>query len=294
MRTEEQKSLTILKLLEWSTEHFSARGFEEARLNSELLLAHVLEVRRIDLYMKHEMLLAPGDVAKFKSCFNRRLSHEPVQYIVGWTEFMGLRFELNPSVLIPRPETEILVESVIAQSVKNPREGELSILDIGTGSGCIAISLARMVPGSRLVALDVSPEALSTARSNAMKLGVDQKVRFMRHDVMKEDGPPGKFDIIVSNPPYIPVADVETLQPEIRIFEPRAAFTDFGDGLSFFRRISMLGTGLLRPEGALAVEVGYDQADFVREIFLGDGYSEIEMIKDYGGIPRVVMGRRRG
>jgi release factor glutamine methyltransferase len=256
------------------------------------MLANALNLKRIDLYLKFDSVLSTDELARYKSFFNRRLKHEPVQYILGYTEFMGIRFEVNPAVLIPRPDTEVLVESVL-NHCKTLSSKNISICDIGTGSGCIAISLAKMIPDSLVTALDKSVEALEVAKRNALSTGVSERVKFVRTDLLKEKYEDENFDIIVSNPPYIAKDEIETLQPEVRLFEPDYAYTDFGDGLSFYKMISKLCHTILKNAGSIFVEVGYNQADVVKKIFEGDGYIKIESYKDYNGIERVVKAERR-
>ncbi|MBI5019846.1 MAG: peptide chain release factor N(5)-glutamine methyltransferase [Ignavibacteriales bacterium] len=291
MKREEEQNWTILKLIEWSANYLSEKGIDDARLNAELMLAHTLDLKRIDLYLKFDKILSPDELAKYKSFFNRRLKHEPVQYILGYTEFMGIRFEVNPAVLIPRPDTEVLVVSVL-NHCKTSILKNISILDIGTGSGCIAISLAKMIPDSVVTAIDRSADALEVAKQNATLAGVSDRVKFVQTDFMNERFAQDKFDIIVSNPPYIPKNELETLQPEVRLFEPEYSYTDYGDGLSFYRMISKLGHTVLNNTGSIFVEVGYNQAEVVKRIFENDKYSEIESFKDYNGIKRVVKAGR--
>jgi release factor glutamine methyltransferase len=292
MKTEEEQIWTILKLIEWSANYLSEKGFDDARLNAELMLAHTLNLKRIDLYLKYDKVLSPDDLARYKSFFSRRLKQEPVQYILGYTEFMGIRFEVNPAVLIPRPDTEVLVESVL-NHCKTLSSKNISICDIGTGSGCIAISLAKMISDSMVTAIDKSADAIDVARRNAISAGVSERVKFVHIDLLKKKYEAENFGIIVSNPPYIPKDEVETLQPEVRFFEPDYAYTDFGDGLSFYKMISKLGHTILKNAGSIFVEVGYNQAEVVKRIFENDKYSEIESYKDYNGIERVVKAERR-
>jgi release factor glutamine methyltransferase len=292
MKTEEEQIWTILKLIEWSANYLSEKGFDDARLNAELMLAHTLNLKRIDLYLKYDKVLSPDDLARYKSFFSRRLKQEPVQYILGYTEFMGIRFEVNPAVLIPRPDTEVLVESVL-NYCKTLSSKNISICDIGTGSGCIAISLAKMISDSMVTAIDKSADAIDVARRNAISAGVSERVKFVHIDLLKKKYEAENFGIIVSNPPYIPKDEVETLQPEVRFFEPDYAYTDFGDGLSFYKMISKLGHTILKNAGSIFVEVGYNQAEVVKRIFENDKYSEIESYKDYNGIERVVKAERR-
>jgi release factor glutamine methyltransferase len=236
--------------------------------------------------------VAEDELARFRELVRRRLQHEPVQYIVGTTEFYGLEFTVSPHVLIPRPETEHLVEAVIDR-LKAGDATEPRILDIGTGSGVIAVTLAAQLATAQLTATDVSTDALAVAAANAESNGVGDRVTFFPHDILS--GNPeaigGPFDVVVSNPPYIATADMAELQEEIRAHEPIAALTDGGDGLAFYRRFASLLPTLLAPGGLLAVEIGYGQSEVVRGILADAGLRDIEVVRDYSGIDRVVLGR---
>jgi release factor glutamine methyltransferase len=294
------KGWTVLALIGWSSDYLASKEFESPRLTSELLLCHVLNCRRIDLYTNFDKLLTPSQLAQFKSHLKRRLAHEPVQYIVGSTEFMGLHLEIDPRTLIPRPETEVLVEQVISQArgvpseapLKSPAE-VLQILDIGTGSGNIVVSLAKFLPGALVVGLDASSHALELARRNVELLNLGDRVKLMEHDIRTGKGvlEAGSFDYVVSNPPYIPASDMASLSPEVREFEPPLALQVEGDGLEYFRIISTLGQVLLRKGGWVFFEVGFGQDAAVSSILSEAGFTGVESVRDYGGILRVVKGR---
>ena len=202
---------TILELLKVTTQFLSEKSIENPRLNAEHLLSHLLSLKRVDLYLQFERILTTAEVNQYRELIRRRAQYEPLQYIIGKTEFMGLCFEVSPDVLIPRPETELLVEEVLKLSVDLQAP---TILDIGTGSGCIAISLAQLWPGSRIIATDVSEAALHMARNNAGVNNVAERIRFLLHDILNETLPVDSFDIIVSNPPYIAADEMEGLEPE--------------------------------------------------------------------------------
>jgi release factor glutamine methyltransferase len=283
--TAERKVWTILEMLQWGTSYLTEKGFGEPRLTTELLLAHVLQCKRIDLYTKFDKPLSDHELNTFKVVFKRRLAHEPLQYIVGETEFMGLKFFVDPRVLIPRPETEIVVETAMEIcSTRFADQKQIRILDIGTGSGCIAVSCAKMIPASTVRAIDVSADALEVSKQNAEENNVSDRIEFTQLDVLKihpEDFGE-KFHLVVSNPPYIPQHDFEKLELEIRDYEPKLSATDGSDGLSFYRFYSAALQSFLEPNGAIVVEYAYNQAEEVAAIFRTAGWKNIEMRKDYG------------
>jgi release factor glutamine methyltransferase len=288
----DSKEWTILSLIGWSAEYLASKEFESPRLTAELLLCHILECRRIELYTNFDKVLTSSQLAQFKSHLKRRLAHEPVQYIVGSTEFMGLHFDLDPRTLIPRPETEVVVEQVIAH-VRAAESASPRILDIGTGSGNIAVSLAKFLPAAEVIGIDISPEALESARRNVERHGVGERVSLRLLDIRggRELSEAGTFDYIVSNPPYVPEADVASLPPEIREYEPLLAVRAEGDGLGFYRTIAQLGPILLKKGGWVFFEIGFDQHAAVSAILSEAGFNGVAAMPDYGGILRVVKGR---
>ncbi len=281
---------TVLSLLGAAAGHLHARGFDEARLHAEYLLAHVLGLDRLGLYLQFDRPLTPHEVGTFRSLFRRRLSHEPLQYILGETGFMGLRIAVNPDVLIPRPETELLVERALAFAAERPGES-LRILDACTGSGNIAVAIAHFLPGATVTAFDSSAEALRTAGINAERI-VPGRVTLVEADLFREFLPGRSFDLILSNPPYIPAEEFSRLDPEVRVFEPRLATTDDGDGFRFHRRLALIGSERLTAGGALMLEVGYGQAAAVASLMADAGLTGLVTTADSAGIPRVVEGRR--
>lgn len=288
-----QNTWTVLSLLQWTTQYFTDHCIDSPRLTAELLLSRVLGYERIQLYTNYDKPLHHQELSEFKGLLKRRLSHEPVQYILGETEFMGLRFIVNRHVLIPRPETEVLVEQVIALSKASPVKIR-RVLDIGTGSGNIAVSIAKYLPESAIDAVDISREALAVARENLMLHGVEERVMLIQADILDESKKFSlqPYDLLVSNPPYISGGEFQQLQPEVREFEPSIATTDNGDGLTFYRVIARRSLDLIRPEGSLFVEIAYNQRQDVSEIFRKVGYDQITIIPDYQGIPRIVQARR--
>ncbi len=273
----------IIDLIKWGTQYFTDRNIENARLEVEWLLVHQLGLERVDLYVQHDRLLTSGELAGFKGLVRRRVAGEPFQYILGKAPFYGRDFLVTPAVLIPRPETETLIQ-VLRQA--SPPE---TLLDIGTGSGCLAITAALLYPDAQVTAVDISQAALDVARENARLLEASnvaiQKLDILR--VLLE----GKFDVILCNPPYVAADELPALQCEIREHEPRPALTDGADGLTWFRRLAEIGPGLLDPDGRLIVEIGgAPQAGPVRAIFEGAG-AEVTIHKDLQGDERVCEGR---
>lgn len=282
--------LTVLNALKLATEYFEKKGIVSARINAELLLSHLLNCKRLDLYLRFDQPLSENEVEDFRNMIARRGKYEPVQYIIGNTEFYGLNFLVNPSVLIPRPETEILVETIINN---HKYDGPLKILDIGSGSGNIAVSLAKNLSDGDLLSIDISEEALKTAESNAARLNVDN-VKFIKADILSNGfAPDSRFDIIVSNPPYISESDYGSLQKEITLYEPKNALSDSMDGLNFYRRISSFANEKLNPAGYLYFEIGLGQSDSVKSILENKGFGEIRIIQDYQRIDRIIYGVKK-
>jgi release factor glutamine methyltransferase len=276
-----------------------AGGSRSPRLDAELLLAAALGVTRTELLRRHEREITPEEVAAFEGLLARRLAREPVAYILGHRAFRTIDLEVTPDVLIPRPDTETLVEVALEELRALPLAGpdpedEPLAVDIGTGSGCIALALAAEDPFVRVVATDVDPAALAVARGNAARLGLARRVEFVLSDLFADVGE-RPFDLVVSNPPYIPADEYVRLEPNVRDYEPRLALYGGVDGLDFYRRLIPGAALLLRPGGLLAVEVGAGQADAVAGIVRAAGaYGEPRTRDDLGGVPRVVHAHRRG
>jgi release factor glutamine methyltransferase len=279
--------LTVLESIKLSTEYLGKKGVESPRINAELLLAHILKCKRLDLYLTFDRPLSDEEVTLYRSFLKRRGEYEPLQYIVGSVEFYGLPFLVNSSVLIPRQETEILVEEIIEQNKKDPR---IKILDIGTGSGNIAVALAKHLPGSKVVASDLSKDALEIAGKNSVQNGTESQVKFIENDILKSYPDEKEFDVIVSNPPYVSGNDFEKLRPELKVYEPRQALTDDADGLIYYREISLKAKELLRPGGRLYFETGEGQSQAVRKILEENNYKSVMTKNDYLNIERVVSG----
>ncbi len=280
--------LTVLESIKLSTEYLGKKGIESPRINAEMLLAKILNCKRLDLYLQFERPLAEEEIKLYREFLTRRSKFEPVQYILGSVEFYGIEFEVNKSVLIPRPETEILVEEIINSFNK---EDVLKILDIGTGSGNIAVSLAVNLPASKIVAIDSSTDALYMARKNSDLNNTENQIEFIEWDINSQDlFPENVFDIVVSNPPYVSETDFINLQPELKVYEPKIALTDNGDGLSFHKTICTKSKVLLKPGGKIFLEAGMGQAEKIKEILLNNNYSTVKLKKDYLNIDRVVSG----
>jgi release factor glutamine methyltransferase len=282
------RSWTVLSLLEWADTYLRERSFQESRLNAELLLAHVLALPRLGLYLQFDRPLAADELARFRTLILRRLSHEPVQYIVGETSFMGLPLDVTPAVLIPRPETEELVEEVIAWVKSSGRE-QGSILDVGSGSGNIAVALGKFLPGTRVTSIEKSADALAVARRNCTRHGLGN-VELIQGDIFEEVCEGREFDAVVSNPPYVSAAEFDLLEPEVREFEPRTATTDGADGLRFVRRIASIAGGLLRPGGGMFMEIGYGQAGEAGRIARESWLTGVGVKNDFAGIGRILSG----
>jgi release factor glutamine methyltransferase len=275
---------TVLKILKWTTDYFAGKDIGSARLEAELLLAATLDLDRVGLYVNFERPLDASELASFREQVQRRAQREPVQYILGETEFWSLTLHVGPAVLIPRADTEVLVEEALTRL-----EGPARVLDVGTGSGAIAVALAHEKTETTVTALDCSEAALEIARANAERNGVADRLTCVTGDLA--DLPLGPFEMVVSNPPYIPSADCEELMPEVRDHEPRLALDGGADGLTAYRQLAAQAGKILVPGGWLLVEVGIDQAADVGALFEAAGLTDIKYRDDYSGIPRVVMGK---
>ena len=274
---------TIGRLLAWSEGFFREKGIETPRLDAEVLLARVLGKPRIYLYVHYDQPLDKGELAAYRDFVRRRAAREPVAYLVGERDFMGLAFRVSPAVLVPQPDTETLVSE--AEKRLRGKSGA-RIADVGTGSGAIALSLLYALPDLTAAAVDISPAALEVARENAARLSLSERVTFYEGDLFA----PllgQTFDAILSNPPYIPAADIDALAPEV-LAEPRVALDGGADGLSFYRRLVKEAAALLRPGGFLAVEVGRGEAAAISALAHAAGWGEVEIAQDLAGIDRVV------
>ncbi|MGE5497834.1 MAG: peptide chain release factor N(5)-glutamine methyltransferase [Syntrophothermus sp.] len=282
--------MTILEGIKLSTEFFEKKGIESPRVNAEMLLAHVLKCKRLELYLSFDKPMKQHEIDEYRDCLRRRAGFEPLQYIIGEVEFYGYPFKVEAPVLIPRPETEILIETIISCFTK---EDAFSCLDIGTGTGNIAITLAKHFPDAVITSIDVNEKALDLAGKNA-ELNGTGNVNFLKGSILEEQtGIAGVFDIIVSNPPYISKEEFEGLQPEITKFESPLALTDGGDGLNFYRVISEKSSSLLKAGGYLFFEMGQGQFEEITAIMEAKNFGEIKIVKDYLNIERVIYGVKK-
>jgi len=297
--------VTVKDVMKRAIDTLKGACIETPTVDAGVMLCHVLNCDRTYIYTHVEYELNEDEFKKFNACISRRAEGIPVQYITGHQEFMSLDFKVVPEVLIPRHDTEILVESVIRHTKALQHSCEetcpgnmpwLNILDIGTGSGCIAVSLAFYIRQSRIKAVDISEKALEIALNNAVNAGVGDRIEFVKGDILSEHfsaaASSPRFDIIVSNPPYIPQSDILGLQKEVRDFEPTSALNGGADGLDFYRAIVKNAAFLLKPQGLLAFEVGLNQADDVI-MLMGRQYYDIGVTRDLAHISRVVTGRMR-
>ena len=277
-------------MLAWATEDFRQRNAETARLDAELLLAHALGVDRIQLIVDRERPLAPDELGRYRELIKRRRTGEPIAYIRKQREFYALGFRVDASVLVPRPDTETLLEVALERTEPLNLFGRA--LDLCTGSGCVAIAFAHHRPAWEVTASDISADAVDVARKNALRLGVIPAVRVRQGDLFEVVQEHERFDLITANPPYVPTREWEALERGIREFEPRLALDGGDDGLDYLRRIVQTAPVHVEPGGVLAVEVGYDQAEQVAALFEAAGFVDIDLRRDYGGHQRVVSGRR--
>ena len=265
-------------------EHLRATASRDA----ELLLLHVLEISRATLLAYPDREVPSDRRSRYQSLIVRRLQHEPIQYIIGQQEFYGLNFHVTPAVLIPRPETEHLVEAVLKLL---PSNQPLKIVDVGTGSGAIAIALAVHLPHAAITALDISPDALAVAARNARENNVADRIRFLPSDLLSAVLSGGEaFDAIVSNPPYIPETDRRSLHPQVRDHEPATALFAGETGLDIYRRLVPQAHNALKPDGLLALEIGHGQQGALAELL--SGWQGVSFVVDLQGIPRVALARR--
>jgi len=290
-----QPTWTILDLIRWTDERFRKEGLITPRLDAEVLLAETLGMDRVGLYTHFDQPVQPGELARFKKMIRRRLRHEPVAYIVGQREFWSLPFIVTPDVLIPRPETEILVmEALRVLSKPEQTTRRIRILEMGTGSGAIGVALAKELPAASVVATDLSEKALSIAAENALRNLVRERILFLQGDLFDTLEKGSIFDLIITNPPYIPQDYFTSLPPEVRDFEPRVALDGGKDGLAFFRRV-LPGVGkYLSPEGWFLTEIGAGQDQKIRQIAeASQDLDSFDIVPDLAGIKRVFKARKK-
>lgn len=280
---------TLGSLLDWTAKHLAQKGIESPRLDAEVLLAHVAGCKRIDLYgLRHGETASPEVRQQYREIIKKRLEGCPVAYLVGRKEFFNLAFEVGPAVLIPRPDTEHIVMETLTLAKKLPAP---AILDVGTGSGAIAVALAKNLPQAEVVAIDESAEALAVAKKNAEKHGVAERIRFLEGDLFSPLGGE-RFDFVVSNPPYIPTKDIEGLHVGVRDFEPHLALDGGADGFAVFDRFVDGARRFLKDGGYLLVEIGSPQEKAARQKIDAIPQYKLEpTIFDHSGHPRVLKAR---
>jgi release factor glutamine methyltransferase len=305
--------VTVLEAIQKSTEFLAKKGVESPRLQIELLLAHLLKLPRMKLYLNFERPLTPAETDALRELVKRRGQREPLQHLTGSTSFCGFEIAVNRHALVPRPETELLAESgwQFLPAAPKQSEGGSTALDFGTGTGCIAIALAAKCPSAKIVATDISPDALGLAKENAERNKVAGQIQFLQGDgfsalanesergqLVREFGDantrtscPRSFDLIISNPPYIPSAEIATLQPEVRDFDPRAALAGGADGLDFYRRLAAEAKPFLKPAGKIMLEFGDGQADAVRKIFEAEKWIVEAVRADYSHRARILIAK---
>jgi len=280
---------TVKDVLQWTTDYFRKKDMETPRLDAEVLLAHALKVDRLRLYLDLERPLTPQERTVYRDLIRRRASREPVALIIGVKEFWSLPFKVTRGVLIPRPDTERLVEVVLDEIREKPAP---FILEIGTGSGAVAVAIVKECPMAKLVATDLSRVAIAVAAANAETAGLRGSIEFVVADLLEPFAKAAKFDVICSNPPYIPSDVIPTLAPEITCFEPRTALDGGPDGLEVIRRLVDQTPLFLKEGGTLIIEVGEHQAEAVREIMSRTGhFTDIQFFSDLTGKSRVVKAR---
>jgi len=283
--------VTVLEAIQKSTEFLAKKGVESPRLQAELLLAHLLKMPRMKLYLSFERALAPAETDALRELVKRRGRREPFQHITGSVSFCGLEIAVNRQALVPRPETELLAElGWQFLSTLNPQPS--TALDFGTGTGCIAIALAVKCPNAKITATDVSAEALALAGENVARHNVAGQIQFFRGDGFAAFSTDETFDLIISNPPYIPTGEIATLQPEVRDFDPRAALDGGADGLDFYRRLGREAKSFLKPDGRIMLEFGDGQDGAIRKIFEAEKWIVEAVKEDYSHRARILIARK--
>lgn len=279
---------TLGRLLQWTTTFLSEKQADSPRLDAEVLLAHILNVPRIALYTRFDEVASDETRARYRQLVKQRVEGMPVAYLVGFKEFYNLRFAVTPAVLIPRPETELVVMEAIrlAKTISTPR-----VVDVGTGSGVMAVTMARFVPAANVTAIDLSPDALAIAQQNAQTLGVASRIRFLQGDLLTPVA--GEmFDLVMSNPPYIPSEVMSTLSESVKKYEPQLALDGGPGGLQVIEKLANQAHGHLKPGGYLILEIGYDQGKTVPSLLQKIGYQAVNVQIDHAGHPRIVRAIR--
>ena len=285
------RSVTVLEVIQRTTEYLAQKGVESPRRNIEELLAHALKLPRLQLYLNFERVLTDAELEPLRAMVKRRAQREPLQHILGSVCFCGFELAVNRDALVPRPETELLAERACGLLAARA-DGAMHVLDFGTGTGCLAITLAVRAPQAQVHSVDISAQALALARQNAQAHHVLDRIQFHHGDGFTALPPGSQFDLIVSNPPYIPSAEIAGLQPEVRDFDPHVALDGGADGLDFYRRLARESQAWLKPEGRLLVEFGDGQADALRLLFSEQNWIVEAIEADYAHQPRILLARR--
>lgn len=287
-------TVTLSEAINKAANLLSTAGITNARLDAEVLLSHIIKKDRVWLITHRDDVLDNKHQRDFAAVIQRRTRREPLQHIIGNQEFWGLEFKVSPDVLIPRPETEFIIEAALA--IVQDRNTPVSIIDLCTGSGCIAVSLAKELTAARVIATDASENALAVARENTRRHGVSEHIRFLQGDLfepLEELDIRGQIDIIVSNPPYVQAGDLPTLQPEVRDYEPEMALIAGPEGTEMAKRIIQLAPEYLKKNGALIMEMGLSQAEALTRMVEATGaYGNPALLKDLAGIERVIVARK--
>ena len=284
--------MTVLEVIKKSSEFLAKKGVDSPRLQTELLLAHQLKLPRMKLYLNFERVLSPAELDALRASVMRRSQREPLQHIIGSTSFCGLEMLVNKHVLVPRPETELLAElawQFLLSTINSPQS---TCLDFGTGSACIPIAIATKCPTTRIVAVDVSADAITVAKQNAASNGVSDRIEFRCGDGFTTLNGADKFDLIVSNPPYIASDEIATLETEVRDFDPRGALDGGADGLDFYRRLATEAGAFLKPGGKIMIEFGEGQAAAISELFTAKHWTVESVHQDYTKRERMLTAGR--
>ncbi len=284
------RSVTVLEVIQKSGEFLERKGVESPRLQIELLLEHVLQLPRLELYLNFDRPVTDKELEALRECVRRRGAREPLQHIVGTTSFCGMEIKVGPQALVPRPETELLAELAWKRLWKRDAEAAPpAVLEIGVGTGCLSVAIAANCPGAALTAVDCSTEALALARENLAEHRLEERVTLLESDGFAALPDGAEFDLIVSNPPYIPTAEIETLAPEVRDYDPRSALDGGEDGLDFYRLLAEHGAIWLKPNGSMMLEFGDDQSPDLQEIFIDHGWIVETVKRDLSGSERFIV-----
>jgi len=285
--------MTVLEAIQKSTEFLAKKGVESPRLQTELLLAHQLKMPRMKLYLNFDRVLTAPETDGLRELIKRRAAREPLQHITGSANFCGHEIAVNKNALVPRPETELLAELgwKFLNELKTQNSQFKTALDFGTGTGCIAIAIAAKCPTAKITALDISADALALAKQNAEQNKVAERIGFLLGDGFAALTEKTQFDLLISNPPYIASAEIETLDPEVKDFDPRGALDGGADGLDFYRRLAAEAKSFLKPDGKLMVEFGDNQAEDIKKIFTAQKWIVEAVQEDYSHRARILIAR---